>query len=72
MLSTHLAFLIKLDTEADPQAGRLEGRIEHVVSGRTAPLHTCDDALQFIQQVLGDLEGSLDTSPREQANGRAD
>jgi hypothetical protein len=54
MLSAHRAFLIKVDTEADPQTERFCGRVEHVVSGAVADFESMATLISFIGRVIGE------------------
>ena len=51
-LSVHRAFVVEFDTDADLQAGRVIGRVEHVVSGRATLFQSHEILLAFMAQVL--------------------
>ena len=51
-LSVHRAFVVEFHAEADLQAGRVIGRVEHVVSGRATPFQSQEMLLAFMAQVL--------------------
>jgi hypothetical protein len=51
-LSTHRSFLVRLYSESDPQAPRLAGRVEHVVSGECREFDSITELLDFISGVL--------------------
>jgi hypothetical protein len=51
-LSVHRAFVVEFDTDADLQAGRVIGRVEHVVSGRATSFQSQEMLLAFMAQVL--------------------
>ena len=49
------AFVIQFRPESDIEAGRFEGRIEHIVSYRATRFHSLDEMLGFIASVLRDV-----------------
>ncbi len=49
------AFVIQFRPETDIEAGRLEGRVEHIVSYKAARFHSLDELLSFITSVLAEL-----------------
>ena len=53
------AFVIQFTTAADLLHGRVEGRVEHVVSGQATRFHSMDSLVGFIARVLtaGQLPG---------------
>ena len=51
-LSVHRAFVVEFHAETDLQAGRVIGRVEHVVSGRATPFQSQEMLLAFMAQVL--------------------
>lgn len=51
-LSVHRAFVVEFHAEADLQAGRVIGRVEHVVSGRATSFQSQEMLLAFMAQVL--------------------
>ena len=51
-LSVHRAFVVQLRTEADIAHGRVEGRVEHVVSGQAAHFDSLAELLAFMARVL--------------------
>jgi hypothetical protein len=53
-LSPHRAFVVQFRAETDVAAGRLAGRVEHVVSGQVTVFHTLDALLAFIARVLAE------------------
>jgi hypothetical protein len=53
-LSPHRAFVVQLRAETDVAAGRLVGRVEHVVSGQTATFQTLEGLLAFFAQMLAE------------------
>jgi hypothetical protein len=56
-LSVHRAFVVEFDAEADLQAGRVMGRVEHVVSGRATSFQSQETLLAFMAQVLREVRG---------------
>jgi hypothetical protein len=50
------AFVFQLSSKATPD--HLEGRIEHVDSGRSGHFNSIDDAICFVRQVLADTESA--------------
>ena len=46
------AFVIQFQAETDIEAGRFEGRVEHVSSTRAKRFHSLDELLGFIAGVL--------------------
>src|SRR5262249_2127867 len=46
------AFVIQLRPETDTEAGRFEGRVEHIASTRAKRFHSLDEFLTFIPTVL--------------------
>ncbi len=51
-LLPHRAFVVQLRTEADVAEGRVEGRVEHVVSGQATHFASVEELLIFMAQVL--------------------
>ena len=46
------AFVVQFLATAEVAAGRLEGRVEHVVSGQATHFHSLEDLLAFMARVL--------------------
>lgn len=46
------AFVIQFRPPTDLEAGRFEGRVEHVLSGKAMRFHSLDQLLTFIKCVL--------------------
>ena len=46
------AFVVQLLATAEVASGRLEGRVEHVVSGQAAHFSSLEDLLAFMARVL--------------------
>jgi hypothetical protein len=52
------AFVIQFRPESDIEAGRFEGRIEHVASYRATRFHSLDELLGFIASVLKEISNT--------------
>ncbi len=52
---TKAAFVIQFRTDADIDAGRFEGRVEHVASCQTTRFHSLDELLAFMAIVLAQV-----------------
>ena len=48
------AFVLQLGPATDIAAGRLEGRVEHVASTRSARFRSLDELLAAVQEMLAD------------------
>lgn len=49
-----LAFVIQFWPETNVEAGRFEGRVEHIASYKATRFHSLDELLSFIAGVLAD------------------
>ncbi len=49
------AFVVQFRESTDIAAGRLEGRIEHIASYKSARFESAEELLAFIGRVLSDL-----------------
>jgi hypothetical protein len=49
------AFVIQFRPESEIEAGRFEGRVEHMASSRATRFHSLDDLLGFIARVLTEV-----------------
>ena len=49
------AFVIQLRPETDIEAGRFEGRVEHVASTKAKRFHSLEELLSFIARVLTEV-----------------
>ncbi len=49
------AFVIQFRPETDIEAGRFEGRIEHMASYKATRFHSLDELLAFIASVLNEV-----------------
>ena len=54
-LSVHRAFVVQFGREADVGEGRVEGRVEHVTSGRVTRFHSLEELLSFVRQILREV-----------------
>jgi hypothetical protein len=61
-MSAQQAFVVQFRSETDVEAGRFEGRVEHVASGQAAHFKSLDELLAFMVRVLTDAR----TKPSEQ------
>jgi hypothetical protein len=69
MLTAHGAFVVQVDDSADPAGGRLDGRVEHVVSGKSAAFDSAGALLAFITEALGGARAAA--KPAEIGAGKA-
>ena len=49
------AFVVQFRPETDIEAGRFEGRVEHVASYKATRFHSLDELLAFIASVLTEV-----------------
>ena len=52
------AFVIQFRPETDIEAGRFEGRVEHVASTKATRFHSHDELLGFIASVLAEVRAT--------------
>ena len=52
------AFVIQFRPETDIEAGRFEGRVEHIVSYKVTRFHSLDELLSFIASVLAEVSST--------------
>jgi len=52
------AFVIQFRPETDIEAGRFEGRVEHVVSCKATRFHSLNELLSFIASVLAEVNNT--------------
>jgi hypothetical protein len=50
------AFVIQFRESTDVEAGRVEGKIEHIASYKAARFHSIDELLAFIARVLSEIK----------------
>jgi hypothetical protein len=46
------AFVVQFRTRTDLEAGRVDGRVEHVMSGQTAQFHSVGELIEIMKAVL--------------------
>ena len=51
-LSVHRAFVVHFRMSTDIAQGRIEGRVEHVVSGRATHFASLEELLAFMARIL--------------------
>jgi hypothetical protein len=51
-LTPHRAFVVQFSAETTIEAGRLAGRVEHVVSRQATTFHSLEALLAFFARVL--------------------
>ena len=54
-LSPHYAFVVQLETDTQIDAGRIHGRVEHVVSRHVTRFTSLDELLAFMARVLREV-----------------
>ena len=52
------AFVVQFRPETDIEAGRFEGRVEHVASYKAMRFHSLDELLAFIASVLAEVSNA--------------
>jgi hypothetical protein len=52
------AFVVHFRENTDIQAGRLDGKVEHIASYKSARFHSADELLAFIARVLTEIRGA--------------
>jgi hypothetical protein len=64
------AFVIQFRPETDVDAGRFEGRVEHIASYKATRFHSLDELLAFIASVLAEVRNAEQhPSPTEPRSG---
>jgi hypothetical protein len=53
-----LAFVIQVRAATDIDAGRFEGRVEHIESTKATRFDSVDELVRFIAEVLADVRRS--------------
>ena len=56
------AFVIQFRPETAVEAGRFEGRIEHIPSSRAMRFQSLDQLLTFIAEVLANVQRNEETN----------
>ena len=62
------AFVVQFRTATDFAAGRVEGRVEHVASGRTAHFESANELLTVLARIW---TNALKDVPRRELDGGA-
>jgi hypothetical protein len=52
------AFVIQFRRESDIEAGRFEGRVEHIATYKATRFHSLDELLGFIAVVLAEISSA--------------
>ena len=52
------AFVIQFRPETNIEAGRFEGRVEHVASSKATRFHSLDELLDFIASLLAEVSNT--------------
>jgi hypothetical protein len=52
------AFVIQFQPETDLEAGRLEGRVEHIASYKSTRFHSLEELLDFVTGVLAEVKNT--------------
>jgi hypothetical protein len=55
------AFVVQFRPETDIEAGRFEGKVEHVASCKATRFHSLDELLAFIETMLIEIAGTPDS-----------
>jgi len=61
--SPQRAFVVQFHTDTILEQWRLEGRVEHVVSGQVGHFHSLEELLRFIAQVLATVHDPPHSRP---------
>ena len=59
------AFVIQFRESTDIEAGRVEGKIEHISSYQAVRFHSVEELLAFVARVLGALRNADQSQPLE-------
>jgi hypothetical protein len=49
------AFVVQFRPETDIPGGRIEGKVEHIPTGKAAKFHSLDELLAFIAETLTEV-----------------
>jgi hypothetical protein len=52
------AFVVQFRENTDIEAGRLEGKVEHIASYKAVRFHSVDELLAFIARMLTEIRNS--------------
>ncbi len=64
-LPTNRAFVLQFRRHADVKKGCVDGRIEHITSGRAELFHTLDELVAFVEESLGGASGTMPNDPSQ-------
>jgi len=53
------AFVIQFRPETDIEAGRFEGRVEHIASSKATRFHSLEELVGFIASVLNEVKTTV-------------
>ena len=67
-LSPHYAFVVQWATDTQIEAGRLHGRVEHVVSRHATQFTSLDELLAFMARVLREVATRRRAEDEEREN----
>jgi len=60
------AFVIQFRPETDIEAGRFEGKVEHVASTKATRFHSFEQLIGFIDSVLTEVRKPDHSNPQSQ------
>ena len=55
---SNAAFVVQFREGTDLEAGRLEGKVEHIASYKAARFHSIDELIAFMARVLTEIGNS--------------
>ncbi len=58
-LPTNRAFVLQFRQQADVKGGCVDGRIEHITSGRAGLFHTLEELVSFVGENLAEQTGPI-------------
>ena len=58
-LPTNRAFVLQFRQDSDVNGGRVDGRIEHITSGRAELFHTLEELVSFVGENLAVPSGTM-------------
>ena len=57
------AFVIQFRESTDVEAGRVEGKVEHIASYRSTRFHSAEELFAFIARVLAEIRDPGQSQP---------
>ena len=69
-LTVQRSFVVELYDDADVRSGRIAGRIEHVVTGRSVRFSSADALFAFMADALEDGPAGIGSETRERRRRR--